>query len=573
MSFKHFFLVMPLSIVALSSCRSRVQSPSLSDTSTNTSNTSQSSQVTSTPTNTSNTSQSSQATSTPTPPQNNLDFWVGFGSDYTGEITRVVEEYNNSASTKLRLTTKGSYAKLETTILNSIGDNSYPYIANGNPDHFAEYVHAGIMYPLNKYIEAWNQKNGKNLMEDFYEAYTVENENIYFDKNSDKKVIMGLPFNKSTEVMIVNGRYYDYVRSLDSTIPENVPTTWQELAVVGPKIVNALQYSICNGNYIWGEVDANGRASNFEVTQDNVAPTGKVLIQDVSDVRSTNDFRVLGYDDGGNAFVTLLRQWGSLYTDFSKEIYFQAPAEFGRATFWRTDYNGVNYQEKTLDAMMFVKGLFDSNSFGLPTAFGESNFCARPFKEGKCMFSIGSSGGLSNYVDGSKRIEIHPIPYYDDGVTVRKAVISQGTSLGLFNQFSSPEKAEAERQAAFDAMVALTTGELQSSFVSATGYFPSSQSAFNSPSYQSLLHDVNPTPLQAMYQKAGILNKEVYDRAESNSWVKFVDPGFLKSSAIREQVSRIIQNVCTREGLVDRPTVKSYIDSVWNSLDNEVKTK
>lgn len=504
-----------------------------------------------------------------------LDFWVGFGNDYTGEITRVVEEYNKTASMKLKLTTKGAYTKLESAIVDSIGNTSYPNIANGYPDHFAEYVHAGIMYPLNKYIEAWNQKNGKDLMSDFYEAYTVENENIYFEKNSDKKVIMGLPFNKSTEVMIANGRYYDYVRSLDPSIPEEVPATWQELEVVGPKIVSALNGAICDEthNYIWGEVDASGKASNFEVTQDNVAPAGKVLIQDVSAVKSANDFRVLGYDDGGNAFVTLLRQWGSLYTDFSKDIYFQAPAEFGRATFWRTDYNGVNYQEKTLDAMMFVKGLYESKTFGLPAAFGESNFCTKPFKAGKCMFTIGSSGGLSNSVDSSKRIEIHHIPYYDDGETVRKAVISQGTSLGLFNQFSSEGSAEAERQAAFDAMVAICTGELQGSWVSATGYFPSSKSAMNSASYKALVENTDPTPLQAMYQKAAILNKDVYDKAEENKWVKFVDPGFLKSSAIREAVGKIIQNVCARDGVVDRPTVKSYIDSVWSSLDNEVKTK
>lgn len=516
-----------------------------------------------------------------------LEMWVGFGNDYTGEITRVVEEYNSSAeSYKVNLTTKGAYTKLETAIVNSIGDTSYPNIANGYPDHFAEYVHAGIMVPLNKYIKAWNQKNGKNLMDDFYDAYEKENENIYFDRTSSEKVIMGLPFNKSTEVMIANGHFYDFVRSIEPSIPEQVPETWQDLKTIGPKIVKALvgdpnvetdkgAIGDTDHNYIWGVVDeTTNKASNFEVTKENTAPAGKVLIQDVSQVQSKNDFRVLGYDDGGNAFTTILRQWGVTYTDFSREIYFQDPAEYGRATFWRDSYNDVNQKAKTLEAMMFIKGLFNDKVFGLPQAFGESQYCTKPFKAGKCMFTIGSSGGLSNSVDANNRIEIHHIPYYNDGVTIRKAVISQGTSLGLFNQFSSKEKAAEEQQAAFDAMVAICTGELQGSWVSATGYFPSSVSAMNSTSYKALLEDANPTPLRKMYQLAATLNKEVYDKDEANKWDKFVDHGFLGSSAIRTECGSIIQNICAAEGIETEAQVSAYMDSVWaKTTFNTVRSK
>ena len=506
---------------------------------------------------------------------NKLEMWVGFGNDYTGEITRVIEEYNGTVNSyKLNLTTKGAYTKLETAIVNSLGDNSYPNIANGYPDHFAEYVHAGIMVPLNKYIKAWNTKNGKDLMDDFYDAYETENENIYFDKSTNEKVIMGLPFNKSTEVMIVNGHVWDYVKSVDSSIGD-VPETWQELAEVGPNIVSAMS-AVMNttNNYLWGVVDATTNvASDFEFTSANAAPAGKVLIQDFSQVTSSNDFRVLGYDDGGNAFTTLLRQWGVTYTDFSRDIYFAAPQEYGRATFWRESYNGINQQEKTLDVMMFVKNLYNQKLFGLPQAFGESQYCTKPFKAGKCLFTIGSSGGLSNSVDSNNRIEIKHIPYYDDGTTVRKAVISQGTSLGLFNQFTSKDKAEEQRQAAFDAMVAICTGELQGSWVSATGYFPSSESAMNSTSYKALLEDKNPTALRAMYQQAATLNKGTYDKEETNKWVKFVDHGFLGSSAIRTECTNIIQNVCARDGVNTRDDVKNYIDTVWNKLSQQVRTK
>lgn len=509
---------------------------------------------------------------------NKLEMWVGFGNDYTTEISRAIEEYNGTVETyKLNLTSKGAYTTLESAIMQSLTNNSYPNIANGYPDHFAEYVHAGIMVPLNKYIKAWNTKNGKDLMDDFYDAYETENENIYFDKTTNEKIIMGLPFNKSTEVMIVNGHVWDYVKSVDSTIGD-VPETWQELAEVGPKIVTAMNAVMNNtNNYLWGVVDqATKVASDFEFTTANVAPTGKVLIQDFSQVTSKNDFRVLGYDDGGNAFTTILRQWGVTYTDFSKDIYFANPQQYGRATFWRESYNGINQQEKTLDAMMFVNDLFNNKLFGLPQSFGEKQYCTKPLKAGKCLFTIGSSGGLSNAVDKNhplRRIEIRHIPYYDDGTTVRKAVISQGTSLGLFNQFTSKDKAEEQRQAAFDAMVAICTGELQGSWVSATGYFPSSESAMNSTSYTDLLNDKNPSVLRAMYQKAAKLNKETYDKEEENKWLKFVDHGFLGSSTIRSECGNIIQNVCARDRVITRDYVKNYIDTVWDKLPQQARTK
>ena len=492
-----------------------------------------------------------------------LEMWVGFGNDYTGEITRVVGDYNNSGASKysINLTTKGAYTKLEKAIVDSYSGRSFPNFANGYPDHFAEYAHKQILLPLNSYIADWNQKNGKDLMADFYDAYEKENEEIIYAKNSDTKYIMGLPFNKSTEVMLCNGYLWDYVKSVDSSI--EFPNTWQKLRDNKEKIITAMA-DCFTYKYLYGTVNGDGVAENFEVSNSETAPAGKRLLQDVSEV-DANSFRVLGYDDGGNLFVTLMRQWGSLYTDFSKEIYFASPAEYGCAAFWRTDYKGVNYKTKTTEALNFVKDLYVKKGLGLPKSFDESQFCTTPFKKGKCLFTVGSSGGLSNSVDANKRIEIHAIPYYDDGTTVRKFVISQGTSLALFNQFSDKSKAAAEQQAAFDAMVALCTGEYQGDWVSSTGYFPSCESAMNSTSYKALLNDTNPTPLRKMYQEAARLNKNVYD---GEGWTKFTDPGFYGSTTIRDAVGSLIYNVSTSTS-----SLESEVDSVWAKVPEQARNK
>ena len=113
-------------------------------------------------------------------------------------------------------------------------------------------------------------------------------------------------------------------------------------------------------------------------------------------------------------------------------------------------------------------------------------------------------------------------------------------------------------------MVELCTGERQASWVTATGYFPASKSAFNSQTYQNLLNDPNPSALRKMYQSAGQVNRDVYD---AQGWEKFVDPGFLGSSAIRSKIGNVIRNVTTNP----KDKISAYMDTVWGEIDPNVK--
>lgn len=503
-----------------------------------------------------------------------LQMWTGFGKDYTGEIEKVVNKYNEdkSGSVHITHTSQNNYNKLETNISNSIDGRTFPHFANGYPDHFAEYCHKGIMIPLDKYIQEYNTKHNTDLMSDFYPQYTKENETIRYDSVSRKGYIMGLPFNKSTEVMVSNGYLVDYVKDVDPTIavPANGQWTWQQIASEGPKIVAAMAnakygkaVTATDAKFLVGKVDANNVASDFRISDAAnrdavVLADGEKILQDISKVTASS-FRVLGYDSGENAFITMLHQWGAKYTEFSVDIYFDNH-EYGYARFWDN-----NNKAKTLTGLEFIKDLYDAKCFGLPQDWQLTNFCTDAFEDGQCLFTVGSSGGLSNSTDASKRIEVLPVPHYNDGVNPAvKAVISQGTSLGLLNQFSSKDKKEAEQQAAFDAMVELCTGERQASWVTATGYFPASKSAFNSQTYQDLLNDPNPSALRKMYQSAGQVNKNVYD---AEGWDKFVDPGFLGSSAIRSKIGNVIRNVTTGA----RDNISTYMDTVWGEIDPNVK--
>lgn len=502
-----------------------------------------------------------------------IQMWTGFGKDYTGEIEKVIKTYNDAHKDTVKIvhTSQNNYNKLETNISNSIDGLTFPHLANGYPDHFAEYIHRGVMLPLNKYIAAYNEKHGGDLLADFEADYLTENQTLAWDiADPSVTVTYGLPFNKSTEVMVVNGYYFDVAKLVDSTIAADI-VTWDDLLTNGPKIIAALKKAgifETDSKYLIGNVDSSNKVTAYRVSNSESVSGEEKLLQDISAVTEAT-FRVLGYDDGSNAFITMLRQWDSKYTDFNKDMYFDAAVpEVGKAVFWRDNYNGTNYKAITKSGLEYFKQLYDAKCFGLPTHWSLTNFCTDAFEAGNCMFTIGSSGGLSNSTDASKRIEIHAIPYKDAD---HKYVISQGTSLGLFSRYSGGKltkdnraAAEKEWQASFDAMVELCTGELQGSWVSNTGYFPSSKSAMNSDAYKDLLDDTNPSALRKMYQSAAQLNKEVYTKA--NGWNKFVDPGFLRSSQIRATVNMVLQNVMAGEKEIDQ-----VMDDVWKEIPAECK--
>ena len=197
----------------------------------------------------------------------NFSMWTGFGSDYTGQIDKVVNKFNEKHNGSIHIdhTKKGDYDSLETQILNSVSTSTFPNIACGYPDHFAEYWKKGILNPLDDYIKRYDEEHKAELQQqginsiadDYYSQYMRENKEIGYDEEGNAYTL-GLPFNKSTEVMLCNGYYFDFFKEHDSTI--SVPTTWDELAALAPKlraVVDAQHLEDANSNFIIGTVGAD----------------------------------------------------------------------------------------------------------------------------------------------------------------------------------------------------------------------------------------------------------------------------------------------------------------------------
>ena len=507
----------------------------------------------------------------------NFTMWTGFGSDYTGQIDKVVNKFNEKHDGQIHIShdKKGDYDSLETQILNSVSTSTFPNIACGYPDHFAEYWKKGILNPLDDYIKRYDEEHGGSIISDYYDQYMKENKEIGYDDDGTA-FTLGLPFNKSTEVMLCNGYYFDFFHEQNPAII--VPETWDQFATIVPlikEVVVRKGLESASAKFIIGKINSDNHAYDTRVSATNDASGGEVVLQEIEKVSNEKQFYALGYDSPDNAFITILHQWNVPYTSYSYEDY-KNHEQYGKALFWSNSDESV--KSPTRDALNFFKELngkiieidvnndsvidntekFAQNGFGVPATFGEKLFCTTPLETGRCLFTIGSSGGLNKPDFEGKRLDINPIPYKD---AAHKAVISQGTSLGLFNQYTSRETYDEEMYQAFSTMVELTTGELQAEWVTSTGYFPASKSAYNHPTYQNLLNNDSPTRLESLYRDAGKINGTTY----ASGWERFVDPGFCGSNSIRVAVKKVLQQITSGT------SIDSALDEVWSTIDAKVK--
>lgn len=494
-----------------------------------------------------------------------LNFWTGFGAAYSNYLSKLIDYQYEHNHINIEHTTQSGYENLQKNINATLNTGDYPNMANGYPDHFAGYAKEDALLDLSamitKYDEAHASEPGYvKLLDDYYPEYMKEN------KELKTNCIMGVPFNKSTELMGYNGVFMDYARDQHPEV--KVPETWQDWLVYGPTL-REVQKSLC-GKVLHGKQTAEGTASDFVV---NTNASGNDVLIDFSSVKE-NECRLLSWDSADNMFITIVRDWGSQYTSYTDEDR-KSPLQQGYIEF----ANATN-KPKTIEAMKFFDGLYKQMIFGLPADFNAS-YSSDAFEQNKVMFMVCSTGGLSYNINPGQRFRCAPIPYYkgmEGGAEViRKYVISQGTNIGIFDQ-KSPNKDkynyEQTLDIAFNALVDFSAGERQAQWAIDTGYFPASKSAAETNLYKAFLAEKTyDDPIRVAYREGSQVNQEEYmklDHADGVKWDKFVDPGFDGSSKIRQRVAYIMGNVfsSTVEGDAKYATV---LDAAVNDLKKFVR--
>jgi ABC-type glycerol-3-phosphate transport system substrate-binding protein len=168
-----------------------------------------------------------------------INFWTGFGAAVSTSIEDGITQFQSIyPNIKVTHTSKGGYDNLLKAINLSVTSRTYPDAAVGYPDHFANYIRSSIQLALDPLISS--SEYGLNV-NDFVSDYMGENRSFQFDEQGDPYTL-GLPFNKSTEVMVANQTFFNFMASLDQTIV--VPQTWDQLRTVGGKILERMDSTL-----------------------------------------------------------------------------------------------------------------------------------------------------------------------------------------------------------------------------------------------------------------------------------------------------------------------------------------
>jgi multiple sugar transport system substrate-binding protein len=478
-----------------------------------------------------------------------IDFWTGFGSSVQTALTEVLEDFTKATGINVTHTSKGGYEALQTAINLSASTGTYPNVAVGYPDHFAGYIDSDIQLSLDGFIGSDSQipseRNGtatdpaaegtfqelpKFDYGDFYSAYKTENESLKF-KGDGSGYVMGIPFNKSTEVMCYNKTFFD--NAVVQAAGISLPVTWSDVKTQGDAILKFVKDKGVYGHVL-------GKNGTIYATADEV-PDGVGILLDFTSIVE-GQFFPLSYDSQNNWFITGVRQWGGTYTSIDKET------GKGYVHFYDEDS-----KPKTKAFLEEMNAAYQAGDLAIPATFGEASYCSSHFKIYQSLMNIGSSAGVSNCVPAANAFECAcaPIPYHEAD---KKYVISQGTNLAIFDKGTN-----AERVAAWKLVKYLSQVD-NGKFAALTGYFPACKSALAGDDYQNFMNSTKGSATDAVNRSAAVVNASTYTE-EANKWLKFVDPGFTGSSSIRTSV-----NTVTAQIFIDKKDVDTVMADQYAAL-------
>jgi len=388
-----------------------------------------------------------------------ITFWHIYGQGKTALLDAMIAEFEAMyPNVTITSTSQSDYDTLRSTINMGISVGQVPTMALGYPDHFAGYITAGAVEPLDQFVysdkvyEVTNPASsiyGDTVsttltLSDFVQSYLDENDQYtggyYFS----------LPYSKSTETMAVNRTV------LAAHVTE----------------IRAAGITISNNGFLSHETPLN---------YDQLALLKNIMV----DTNGTNATTLqceylLNFDSSGNLFINMSRQWQAGYTDSEGHIL-------------------IN-NDTTKNMLSYLDTLFQNNTVVLPVAWDQS-YGSTNFIYGDVCMSVGSTAGVnynipnSTYTAASMKLGIFDVDFLqipqfvtannqeftanvsgtDVAVNGNLSAVQQGPNIGIFSSASSAEKLYA-----FLFIKFLTNTDNTARWAMNTGYLPVRLSAYSS---------------------------------------------------------------------------------------------
>ena len=122
-----------------------------------------------------------------------MTFWHVMSGPLGKQLEEMVADFNKlHPEGKVKAANMGSYDALAQKLMGAVASNSPPVIAQMYESWTDQFFEAGILYPLQEFIEADSNFN----LADFFP--------VFIDDNTYDSVLVSLPFNKSVPVFYYN---------------------------------------------------------------------------------------------------------------------------------------------------------------------------------------------------------------------------------------------------------------------------------------------------------------------------------------------------------------------------------
>ncbi|HHX78930.1 MAG TPA: extracellular solute-binding protein [Acholeplasmataceae bacterium] len=397
----------------------------------------------------------------------------------------------------------GGYTMVRQTTILDIQSTKAPTLVLGYPDHFAEYFSADAMIKLQDFISGPNGYTQTEL-DDFVQSYLDEGKNYDDEKPED---MYSLPFNKSTEVLIYNKTMFEAMKLKDDSIV--IPKTWEELKTVTEKINTLVQA---------GELD-----EVITIAEGEKKP---------SELYAEGTFYPFAYDSAANGFITMTRQRGGGYTEKVN--------------------NGKGYivfnSPENVAGLKYFKAENDARRYAIAETFNDI-YASNAFMALKTFMTVGSSAGVGhNIPEGDKfEIAVAEAPYLA-AKPGNKYIIQQGTNVAILAQSTNKQRA-----AAWLLLKFLLQPEYTAKFAMATGgYLPVRKSAYETDDYEEYL--TNPPIGKEGFSMAANVALNYLD----SGYQFFVDPAFVGSSGVRDEVAALFTAIIVNDKDVEERLTKAY---------------
>lgn len=459
-------------------------------------------------------------------------FWHCLGKDKTANLEKIVNDFNTEYAGKYKVELEkiaGDYDELHDTIKTKLAANEIPALTMGYPDSFAEYmtndINDSVIIKLDNFIN--DKTNGFTTEEinDFVPEFYNEGRNYQLDGT------WSLPMYKSTEIMYYNESYFagDNEQnakkfSEDATFNQLVSAVRNAAAGVSDEQLSALR------TYLDGH---SGYTYEVPKTWDEMMALATDIKADRAAQGIGGEFFPVGYDSDANMLISQFAQRGIDYTvnseetknDPSKHFVFNNPEA---RSFVSTVVDAIN------NNLMITKG-----------SLGGGKYTNEYFTARQCAMAIGSTGGSSYQVSSNFKVSLAPVPYY--GETPK--YIMQGPSVCFFNN-SDPYM----HKGAWLFYKAMSEPSANARFALENSYDPVRLSSYETTDYLNwiAMHDSN----------------LIYDIPYHTKDLKLfymTSPVFVGSSAARDEVNSIIQNI-TNKGY----TVEEAFNGAYNACVRSV---